>query len=386
MKLITGSLFVTLLAMVGCDRLNKDDDSPSGSTGPALVDFSLTGNEVTEVKGPQVVSFVNSTPLLQTFKFSKIQLATNVSSQAGRVSRRPDGIATCIQTTIKNHPLKVTNDSVGYDMSLDFVTICDTKAKPEDLVDEVVNKLTASMTIGCAGRIIADKFKGKTVGDLENTDNICGDASAITFSYSYKIDARRTTKTKQGSESEVTGVSVVLMSQSLAAPNGGPCVLNIDPSAAGTNHEALDSESTAVTTNGDRHLSACRLTAQSKTFSGNPKDESNSPRETTSPHPVVLQSVVDISGATMKPEVPFYVTANTTFKFNGWEGVVTHLNGWASPKWEAKFPGTSAKVEGEIGAAAPQNTGGGNSNNGTVITPPPPESGSVTIEPTPPRP
>ncbi len=228
----------------------------------------------------------------------------------------------------------MTTDTVSYEFNFDFIALCDDAATPDDLIDEIKNTMRGRVTIGCAGGKIAD-LVGKEAKDLDT--KACNDSQSFKFSYNFEVNSRKTTKTKNGTETEVTDVDSKIASSTLSAADGGPCIVT-------------------VTDKKTRSLASCQLVTQSKTFKGAPKFETNSPVVgkdglEKDPRPQVYQSIATVKNAVIDTDAPYYSSANTTFQMNGWNGTMTYTSSWARPTWKAERGGE--KIAGTFGTTTP---------------------------------
>ena len=274
------------LTFLRCGILQKDDDSSSNGPGSAAPNFELTGVEFSEVRPADVTQFVNRTQLIRAFKFNSLDLAARVITISGGISRGKNAsFATCIKSKIENTKLEATLDSVGYSINFDFIALCDAASEPDDLISDVRNNLVATMKIGCAGGKTETK-DGQTIKEMDV--NICTGAQSATYTYNFTINAHSATKVKKGTEYVITAVRDIVLNESVAAPNGTPCNLVIENDKFS-------------------RLPGCRLLTQSKTYSGDPKFEANSPKSSKAgidPHPIVVQAAVTIENAQIDGTAP----------------------------------------------------------------------------------
>lgn len=346
------AIAVAMSGFTSCGIINHDDDSPSGSGAPNVNSFGLTGTETTTLDANALRNAVNNFSIL-----TKIDLAnTNKDAKklASFISRgKAKNFEACVKKKLDSVPLEVTGDTVSYTFDYDFITLCDDAAKPDDLVEEIKNRMTGTVIIGCGGGDFS-KLKNGEAKDLTQSAELCKDAQSVKFFYNFTVDARITTKTKNGTEYEVTDVHSAKGSSSLAAATGGPCVLT-------------------VTDKKFRHVDSCEAIDQLKRYDGAPKFESNSPVIHKDEHekedrPRVIQSKATVSNAVIETDAPYYkAPTNTTFVINGWNGTVNYSNGWAGPTWTATKD--SEKAGGEIG-------------NNAAVTPQQPGRGQTTDQPT----
>lgn len=318
---------------VSCGIFQSDDNGTSNN--PVAPNFSLTGSETSDIDSTQVTSQVaRSSALLKKFSFQIMNLNNVTKTSEQYSSGKNTNFGTCVSTQIANTPLAVTSDTIGFNLDLDFITLCDSPLEEKDLVGELKNKLTVSVQIGCAGIGITGESM-RTAGDLlrrPNPEDFCGAQRFAAYSYTYTLDARKSVKQKKPDNTiSVTGVSSVLYNESLSALSGGPC-----------SRVLLGDEKNS------KEVSGCQQIVQSRTFGGKPEDEINSPKETLKGRPVVIQWIASVENASQESDASSYRSANTKFKLNGWEGQVNYTNGWAAPTWSATLPATSGKVEGKL--------------------------------------
>lgn len=320
-----------IVSLTSCGILTQEDDSPSArSVTPPT--FGITGPVTTNLETSALRARINGFSFLQKLTFAN----PNPISEASDINRgTAKNFHACVQKQVSSVPLAVTNDTVSYTFDFDFIALCDNAAKESDLIDSVSNTMKGSVVIGCAGGSLAS-LQGKQVKDLVDVTTLCKDSQSQKFSYDYSVAARKATKTKKGTESEVTSI-VSYVSRSSLNSGSGPCVLTVTDQTV-------------------RSLSTCSVIEESKSFNGAPKFEQNSPIVPTDDHakearPVVMQTSATISNATLDsdPNVPFYTSATTTFVMNGWKGEVKYgAKGWTSPTWTASKE--SQKADGTIGS------------------------------------
>ncbi|MCX6117866.1 MAG: hypothetical protein NT027_10005, partial [Proteobacteria bacterium] len=351
------SLFLSLAictSLTSCSFLQSDADSTrSPDSGSSDKDATgLVGLEHTDVSGDEVSAFINGGEAtiarnLNFFSTDKSTVAASLANSASKLSRDVNVSADfvkCVNTKIGLVGLQKTVDTVSFAMDFDFIKECDRDEKPDDLVGEIKNTFKANVTFGCASGQIA-KLSAEFLKDLpSDIFNYCKSEDVLSrkFGWDMTVDARKTFKVKNGTEYEVNQVVSILSNVSLTAKNGSPC--NIVRTNSTT--EQMDS---------------CRMVSQSKTFTGKPVDESNSPNDKVKNHPRVLKKVVTVGGAILNEGSNYYSSANTTFLFNGWEGKLTYKNGFVAPTWEANLG--SAKRGGTLGQIAGTNNSNSTSGN-----------------------
>ena len=321
-----------LVGLSSCGILSHDDDNTSGG-GSNPPTFNLTGKDTTTLETADLRTRINGFTFLQKLTFAN----PDPKDSASYINRgKAKNFNACVQKQLNSVPLAVTADTVSYTFDLDFIALCDDAQKDSDMIDSIANTMHGSVVIGCAGGNIAS-LQGKFVKDLGDIAALCKDAQSQKFAYDFTVSARKATKTKKGTESEVTSIESYTAHSSLNSGNG-PCVLTVTDTTV-------------------RSLSTCTFQEESKTFSGAPKFEQNSTVAPTDDHakdprPVVMQTAATVTNATLDVDanVPYYTTANTTFVMNGWKGEVKYgVKGWTSPTWTASKD--SQKADGSIGSA-----------------------------------
>lgn len=321
MKLLSSiTLAAALIASCGLLKQNDDSAPARGNDVPPQDSFELTGKEATTLNANGLRTNVNNFTFLSNVKFA----SQSASEFASYISRgKAKNFTACVKKKLDSVPLEVTGDTVSYSFNFDFIALCDDAAQPDDLIDSIKNTMRGNVVIGCAGGKLGT-LAGQESGALKDAAALCDNSQSLKYSYNFYVDARKATKTKVNTEFEVTSVESKLASASLSATDGGPCVLT-------------------VTDKKSRVMSACKAISQSKTYSGAPKYESNSPVVPSAddvhakePRPVVVQAAATVTNASIDTDAPYYGQGTTAaFSINGWNGTVNYINGWAAPTWSA---------------------------------------------------
>jgi hypothetical protein len=341
--------------LTSCGLLqNSDDDAPRGtnSADPGR-NFSLVGEEHSEMKGPDVKAYVNGLMLVRKFDLNSVKLQLNsiakAMSEYSRDAGRDAKVAACIQDHINNTPLRVTTDTLAFTLDLNVVESCDRPARDEDLIVDLKNEIHIDVMFGCSGDSLLS-LAGKYVSDLKSVNVICdlnqsSPATSRKFKAEMKLDARRATKIKNGTEYEVNHVNRTLYRGSLMSANGSPC-----------NETVLDPTKTK--------MDLCEESSESLSYSGHPRYETNKANEKIDPHPTVVKRQFTISEGILEKGATYYSSVkDMKFWFNGWTGAFTTKNGWSAPTWKATLGGSEiGGVYGDKSAPSANSTADTNSH------------------------